>query len=45
VRAKGGPEIIGCRECKVPDKIARLWPEAWRAMANRLAVDKLEQLA
>ncbi len=41
IRAKE-PAIIGCPDCQVPDAIARRWPEAWRAMANRLAKYKLE---
>jgi len=42
VEAKGGPAIEGCGDCGVPDRIARLWPEAWRAMAKRLDAAKLE---
>jgi len=44
VHAKGGPQIVGCSGCGVPDEIARLWPEAWRAMANRITSKKLEAL-
>lgn len=40
--AKGGPEIVGCAQCGVSNKMARLWPEAWRAMAHRLAANKLD---
>jgi hypothetical protein len=41
VHATDGPVITGCRECGVPDVIARRWPEAWRAMANRLSPQKM----
>lgn len=37
-----GPNILGCRDCGVPDKIARWWPEAYRAAAALLADRKLE---
>lgn len=37
-----GPKVRGCPECGVPDKIARWWPEAWRAVASELAKLKLE---
>jgi hypothetical protein len=39
------PVILGCPDCGVPDKIARWWPEAWRAMQYRLAEFKLESVA
>jgi hypothetical protein len=32
------------KECGVPDKIVQYWPEAWRAMANRLAQRKLDAI-
>lgn len=38
------PRIIGCPGCGVPDGIARLWPESWRAMAYRLDGKKLDSL-
>lgn len=44
LRVRSGPEITGCPECGVPDKVARRWPEAWRAMANRLGVEKMEAI-
>lgn len=44
LHAPDGPQIIGCRECGVPDKIARQWPEAWRLGMYRLAGKKLEAL-
>lgn len=34
---KTGPVVVGCEGCKVPDRIARQWPEAHRALANRLS--------
>jgi hypothetical protein len=33
---KEGPTILGCTGCGVPDRIARTWPEAYRAMAREL---------
>jgi hypothetical protein len=42
IRASDGPVIIGCKDCGVPDRFARVWPEAWRAMANRLSEKKLD---
>lgn len=36
------PLIRGCKECGVPDKIARWWPEAYRAIANALNDKKME---
>ncbi len=44
MRAKGGPAIIGCRGCEVPDEVARQWPEAYRAMAKALDDRKSEDL-
>jgi hypothetical protein len=38
------PYIAGCEDCGVPDKVARQWPEAWRAMAHRLDSKKLEAI-
>jgi hypothetical protein len=38
-----GPAIVGCEGCKVPDRIARMWPEAYRAMARDL--DFIKQAA
>ena len=40
-RARGGPEICGCKRCDearggVRDEVARTWPGAWRAMAKLL---------
>lgn len=40
----GGPTIIGCPDCGVPTKIARHWPEAWRALARELDKDKQDRL-
>lgn len=40
--AKSGPVVIGCAGCGVPDRIARNWPEAHRALANRLAAQQGE---
>lgn len=37
------PQIKGCSACGVPDKIARWWPEAYRAMAREL--DGIKQAA
>lgn len=39
-----GPQIVGCRGCGVPDKLARMWPETYRAMMYRLGGSKLERL-
>lgn len=39
-----GPMIRGCVGCKVPDTVARTWPEAYRAMARVLDARKLEGL-
>lgn len=38
------PKIIGCPDCGVPDNVARFWPEAWRAVANKLALSKRDEL-
>src|SRR5262245_21365619 len=38
------PKIMGCVECGVPNRIARWWPEAWRAMAVSLAKFKMDPL-
>lgn len=40
--ADGGPTVEGCKECGVPSRIARHWPEAYRALANRLDGKRLE---
>ena len=40
-----GPQIIGCVKCGVPDRIARQWPEAYRAIAKLLDGRKLEAIA
>ena len=42
VRADEGPTVIGCPDCGVPTRLARHWPEAWRALARELAEKKLE---
>jgi len=44
MRAPEGPMIIGCKDCGVPDKVARMWPEAYRTMMYRLSGKKLESL-
>ena len=31
------PTIDGCKDCGVPNKIARWWPESYRAMSLKLA--------
>ncbi len=36
------PAIRGCRDCGVSDRIARWWPEAYRAMSLELANAKME---
>ena len=38
------PTIRGCRSCGVPDRIARWWPEAYRAVYKALGGKKLEEL-
>lgn len=35
-----GPKIRGCKECGVPDKIARWWPEAYRMIGVELGKHK-----
>ncbi len=42
VNSKAGPQVIGCADCGVPDRIARHWPESHRALANRLDGKRLE---
>lgn len=37
------PAIMGCELCGVPDRVARYWPEAYRAMAMEL--QKLKDLS
>jgi len=37
-----GPTVIGCKECQVPDRVARQWPEDHRALANRLVANQGE---
>lgn len=44
MRTPEGPMIIGCADCGVPDKVARMWPEAYRTMMYRLSGKKLEAL-
>lgn len=34
------PQILGCPLCGVPDRFARRWPEAYRAMARALDASK-----
>lgn len=45
MKGKEGPMIIGCPKCGVPDRFARSWPEAYRAMANELQKLKALSLA
>lgn len=42
LRHPGGPTVIGCPECGVPDRVARTWPEAHRDLAKALDGRKLE---
>ena len=42
MHAPEGPIVIGCAECGVPNKTARFWPEAHRALANRLTSKRLD---
>lgn len=44
VHDKDGPKLIGCKDCGVADKLVQFWPEAWRAMANRLGSRKLDAI-
>jgi hypothetical protein len=39
-----GPCVIGCRNCGVPNRVARTWPEAYNALARELlsSGDKME---
>ena len=43
--AKDGPMVVGCAGCGVPDRIARGWPEAYRALARELDFVKQSQIA
>lgn len=49
LRGPDGPLIKGCQKCDegagIPDKIAREWPEAYRAMAGELGKRKSADLA
>jgi hypothetical protein len=36
------PSIRGCRDCGVPDRIARWWPETYRAMQKALNATKIK---
>jgi hypothetical protein len=42
--AKDGPLVLGCVGCGVPDRVARMWPEAYRALARELDFVKQSQL-
>lgn len=38
------PEVRGCKECGVPDRIARWWPEAYKAL-NAAMLKDLDKMA
>lgn len=42
--APTGPTVVGCARCGVPDKVARYWPEAYRALARELDTLKADEL-
>lgn len=42
--APTGPTVIGCTRCGVPDRVARFWPEAYRALSRELDTLKAAEL-